>query len=104
MLLTLTCQDDTTKDSVKDESDLHCWIQHHLRLCPALFQDTCLRQRQNPLRIVFNNKQITGMSAKFLSYGLQYEDIEWFTRAAMVRGILKVRFAPAIHTLVIRRI
>jgi len=36
------------------------------------------------------NKGLTDITSGLAAYGLQYQDLEWFSRAAMVSAVLKV--------------
>ncbi len=36
------------------------------------------------------NKDLTDITSGLAAYGLQYQDLEWFSRAAMVNAVLKV--------------
>ena len=74
---------ETTQEQHGTEKHMVKWLKSiHNRMClGTLLQKHCL-----PLL----KKDLTDITSGLAAYGLQYRDLEWFSRAAMVSAVLKV--------------
>jgi len=77
---------DITKSDGATDEQIRNWIHtFHYHICFTFLMCKNCKPRDTAADI----------QSDVLEYGLQYQDLEWFTRAAMVRAILKVQKLPA---------
>ena len=70
-----------------DGTDFTRWLKDfHIPLCYHLL----LSKASAGMTFLWNGQDISGFAPIFTSYGLQSQDVEWFSRAAMVKGVLQV--------------
>ncbi len=74
---------ETTQEQHGTEKHMVKWLKGvHNRIClGTLLQKHC---------VSLLNKGLTHITSGLAAYGLQYRDLEWFSRAAMVSAVLKV--------------
>lgn len=74
---------ETTHQQHGTEKHMVKWLKSfHNRIClSTLLQKHC---------VSILSKGLTDITSGLAAYGLQYQDLEWFSRAAMVSAVLKV--------------
>jgi len=74
---------ETIQEQHGTEKHMVKWLKSfHNRIClSALLQKHCAS---------ILNKGLTDITSGLAAYGLQYQDLEWFSRAAIVSAVLKV--------------
>ena len=75
---------ETTHKQHGTEKHMVKWLRSfHNRIClGTLLQKHC---------VSLLNIDLTDITSGLAAYGLQYRDLEWFSRAAVVSAVLKVR-------------
>ena len=74
---------------LKPASFIKAWLtEKHLPICTALLISEALQNHQRGS--ICLGSAAPDVPSKFLESGLRFGDIEWFSRAAMLQGVLQV--------------